>query len=205
MLGVPTAAAVAGAAGTLGVAANGPWAGAVEPEAVAAAFDFVRAISKTPILVNDARGFYANRCVLNYLLEGHLMLDEGIPPALIENAARMAGMPVGPLALSDEIALDLIFKIMKATQAALGDAAINPVQARLISTLVEKLERYGRKNGQGFYSYPKDGPKHLWPDLATLVTKHQDADAIDVQELKDRFLMTQALEAARSSLKCSMS
>ncbi len=168
------------------------------PEAIAAAFDFVRAIGKTPILVNDARGFYANRCVLNYLLEGHLMLDEGIPPALIENAARMAGMPVGPLALSDEIALDLIFKIMKATQAALGDAALNPVQARLISTLVEKMERYGRKNGHGFYEYPKEGPKYLWSGLSALTTRNQTPDNFDVQELKDRLLMTQALEAARS-------
>ena len=168
------------------------------PDAIAAAFDFVRAIGKTPILVNDARGFYANRCVLNYLLEGHLMLDEGIPPALIENAARMAGMPVGPLALSDEIALDLIFKIMKATEAALGENAIHPVQARLISTLVEKMGRYGRKNGQGFYVYPKDGPKHLWSGLAALVNQHQNPDSIHIEELKDRLLFTQALEAARS-------
>ncbi len=167
-------------------------------KAIAAAFDFVRAIGKTPILVNDARGFYANRCVLNYLLEGHLMLDEGIPPALIENAARMAGMPVGPLSLSDEIALDLIHKIIKATQSALGDRAIHPVQAKLITELVEKQERLGRKNGKGFYDYPQGAPKHLWSGLLAFASSHPDIDAIDVQELKDRFLFTQALEAARS-------
>lgn len=168
------------------------------PGAIAAAFDFVRAIGKTPILVNDARGFYANRCVLNYLLEGHLMLDEGLPPALIENAARMAGMPVGPLALSDEIALDLIFKIMTATQAALGTAAIHPVQARLISTMVEQHQRFGRKNGQGFYDYPKDGSKHLWRELPALASASRDVGTISVDDLKNRFLVTQALEAARS-------
>lgn len=167
-------------------------------KAIATAFDFVRAIGKTPILVNDARGFYANRCVLNYLLEGHLMLDEGIPPAMIENAARMAGMPVGPLSLSDEIALDLIHKIIKATQAALGDRAIHPVQAKLITTLVEKQDRLGRKNGKGFYAYPQGAPKHLWSGLRDFATSQRNPDDINVQELKDRFLFTQALEAARS-------
>lgn len=167
-------------------------------KAIAAAFDFVRAIGKTPILVNDARGFYANRCVLNYLLEGHLMLAEGIPPAMIENAARMAGMPVGPLSLSDEIALDLIHKIIKATQAALGDTAIHPVQAKMITELVETQERLGRKNGKGFYDYPQGAPKHLWSGLNVFASSRPDVEDIDVQELKDRFLFTQALEAARS-------
>lgn len=168
------------------------------PRAIATAFDFVRAIGKTPILVNDARGFYANRCVLNYLLEGHLMLDEGIPPALIENAARMAGMPVGPLSLSDEIALDLIYKIIKATQAALGSEAIHPVQARLIATLVEKEQRLGRKNGKGFYDYPQGTPKQLWTGLGSFASAHPNVDKIDLGELKNRFLFTQALEAVRS-------
>ena len=75
--------------------------------ALAAALDFVRAIKKTPIVVNDSRGFYANRCVLAYIQEGHLMLTEGVPPAMIENVARKAGMPVGPLSLNDEVGLDL--------------------------------------------------------------------------------------------------
>src|SRR5690606_26337059 len=88
-------------------------------KALAAALDFVRIIKKTPIVVNDSRGFYANRCVLNYIGEGHLMLIEGVPPAMIENAGRMAGMPVGPLSLNDEIALDLGLKITKATEADL--------------------------------------------------------------------------------------
>src|SRR5262249_57491330 len=96
--------------------------------ALAAALDFVRAIRKTPIVVNDSRGFYANRCVLNYIREGHLMLIEGVPPAMIENVARMAGMPVGPLSLNDEVALDLAWKILKATEVDLGAGAIDPQQ-----------------------------------------------------------------------------
>ena len=88
--------------------------------ALATALDFVRAIRKTPIVVNDSRGFFANRCVLNYIREGHLMLMEGVPAAMIENVGRMAGMPVGPLSLNDEVALDLGWKILKATEADLA-------------------------------------------------------------------------------------
>src|SRR6185437_5926448 len=95
---------------------------------LAAALDFVRAIRKTPIVVNDSRGFYANRCVINYLLEGHLMLLEGVPAAMVENTARMAGMPVGPLSLNDETAIDLGLKIVRAAEADLGKQAVNPAQ-----------------------------------------------------------------------------
>ena len=168
------------------------------PKALAIAFDFVRLIGKTPIVVNDARGFFANRCVLNYLLEGHLMLHEGIPPAMIENAARMAGMPVGPLALSDEIALDLIYKILKATKAALGPSAVDPVQEAMIASMVETHARLGRKSGGGFYDYPQGAPKHLWNGLSEYRTTLLDPVSIDIEELKHRLLVTQALEAARS-------
>ena len=75
--------------------------------ALATALDYVRVIGKTPIVVNDSRGFFANRCVLRFIAEGNEMLLEGVPPAMIENTAKMAGMPVGPLSLSDEVALDL--------------------------------------------------------------------------------------------------
>ncbi|HXZ16755.1 MAG TPA: 3-hydroxyacyl-CoA dehydrogenase NAD-binding domain-containing protein, partial [Roseiarcus sp.] len=88
--------------------------------ALATVMDFVRAIKKTPIVVNDCRGFYVNRCVINYMLEAHLMLMEGVPPAMIENVAKMAGLPVGPLALTDETGVDLAYKILKATEADLG-------------------------------------------------------------------------------------
>ena len=96
-----------------------------DAKALATAMDFVRAIKKTPIVVNDCRGFYVNRCVINYMLEAHLMLMEGVPPAMIENVAKMAGMPVGPLALTDETGVDLAWKILKATEADLGAGAID--------------------------------------------------------------------------------
>jgi len=169
--------------------------------ALATALDFVRAIGKTPIVVNDTRGFYANRCVLNYLQEGHLMLLEGIPPAMIENVARMAGMPVGPLSLNDEVALDLGLKILKATEADLGPQAVDQGQKKLLEEMVETRGRLGRKNGKGFYDYPPGAPKRLWPGLAELQPKklsREQVEALDVQELKDRLLVVQALEAART-------
>ena len=165
--------------------------------ALAVALDFVRAIRKTPIVVNDCRGFFANRCVLNYIREGHLMLAEGVPPAMIENVAKMAGMPVGPLSLNDEVALDLGWKILQATKQDLGEAAIDARQEALLKTMVVDLQRLGRKNGKGFYDYAEKG-KALWPGLADLQKVKLDADTLDVQELKDRFLAIQALEAART-------
>jgi 3-hydroxyacyl-CoA dehydrogenase/enoyl-CoA hydratase/3-hydroxybutyryl-CoA epimerase len=166
--------------------------------ALAAALDYVRAIKKTPIVVNDSRGFFANRCVLAYILEGHLMLIEGVPPAMIENAGKQAGMPVGPLSLNDEIGVDLGLKILKATKAQLGEAAIIPQQEELLTRLVEGEGRLGRKNRKGFYDYPENGPKRLWPGLLDLQAQHLEAERLDMQELKARLLATQALEAART-------
>jgi 3-hydroxyacyl-CoA dehydrogenase/enoyl-CoA hydratase/3-hydroxybutyryl-CoA epimerase len=165
--------------------------------ALAAAMDYVRAIRKTPIVVNDSRGFYTSRVVGTYLREGHLMLAEGVPAAMIENTGRMAGMPVGPLALNDEVAVDLAWKILKATEADLGAAGVDARQKALLQQMVEKLGRLGRKNGKGFYDYPQDGRKRLWPGLADLQKKKLDPDGIDVTELKLRLLVIQALESAR--------
>ncbi|MEI9803658.1 MAG: 3-hydroxyacyl-CoA dehydrogenase NAD-binding domain-containing protein [Pseudolabrys sp.] len=166
-------------------------------KALAVALDYVRAIRKTPIVVNDSRGFYTSRVVGTYIREGHLMLTEGVPGAMIENVGRMAGMPVGPLSLNDEVAVDLAWKILKATEADLGASAIDPRQKTLLEEMVEKRGRFGRKNGKGFYDYPPSGPKKLWPGLAELQPQHLDPDTIDVQELKDRLLAMQALETAR--------
>ena len=166
-------------------------------KALAVAMDFVRAIKKTPIVVNDCRGFYVNRCILNYMVEAHLMLMEGVPPAMIENVAKMAGLPVGPLALTDETGVDLAWKILKATEADLGENAVNPDQKRLIETMVVKDQRFGRKNGKGFYDYPASGPKSLWPGLGAIAGKALDPDTISVKDLKDRFLFPPAMEAAR--------
>jgi 3-hydroxyacyl-CoA dehydrogenase/enoyl-CoA hydratase/3-hydroxybutyryl-CoA epimerase len=165
--------------------------------ALAGALDYVRAIRKTPIVVNDSRGFYTSRVVGTYLREGHLMLSEGVPAAMIENVGRMAGMPVGPLALNDEVAVDLAWKILKATETDLGADAVDPRQKALLEEMVEKRGRLGRKNGKGFYDYPQTGPKRLWPGLADLQPKKLDPDTISVKELKQRLLVMQALETAR--------
>ena len=169
--------------------------------ALAVALDYVRAIRKTPIVVNDSRGFYANRCVLNYIQEGYWMLLEGVPPAMVENTARMAGMPVGPLSLNDETALDLGLKILRATEADLGPGMVNEAQKKLMEDMVERNGRLGRKNGRGFYDYPVGQPKRLWPGLPDLLPKkltRAEVEALDVEELKQRFLVTQAVEAART-------
>jgi len=109
----------------------------------------------------------------------------------------MAGMPVGPLSLNDEVAVDLAWKILKATEADLGAAAIDKRQKALLEEMVEKRGRLGRKNGKGFYDYPEKGPKKLWPGLADLQKKKLDPDTIDIEELKHRLLAMQALETAR--------
>lgn len=127
------------------------------------------------------------------------MLTEGVPAAMIENAARMAGMPVGPLALNDEVALDLSLRIMDATRADLGADAVPEAEYRLIEAMVGGHGRRGRKNGKGFYDYPDNpaGKKRLWAGLAGLHPPRADPDAIDVAELKRRFLAIMALETAR--------
>jgi 3-hydroxyacyl-CoA dehydrogenase/enoyl-CoA hydratase/3-hydroxybutyryl-CoA epimerase len=110
----------------------------------------------------------------------------------------MAGMPVGPLALNDEVAVDLALKILKATKAQVGPDVINPKQEQLLMRMVEKEGRFGRKNKKGFYDYPENGKKRLWPGLTDLQATRLDAETVDFQELKDRLLVTQALEAART-------
>ncbi|RWP77028.1 3-hydroxyacyl-CoA dehydrogenase NAD-binding domain-containing protein [Mesorhizobium sp.] len=166
-------------------------------KALATAIDFVRAIKKTPIVVNDTRGFYVNRCVLRYMSEAYKMLIEGVPAPMIENAAKAAGMPVGPLALTDETAIDLAQKIMKQTMRDLGEKAVDPKQMALINTLVDTHGRFGRKNGKGFYDYPqKPAKKKLWPGLRDLYPQLAP-EKVDYEELKQRLLVTIALEAAR--------
>jgi 3-hydroxyacyl-CoA dehydrogenase/enoyl-CoA hydratase/3-hydroxybutyryl-CoA epimerase len=168
-------------------------------KALATALDFVKAIKKTPIVVKDARGFYANRCVGAFIAEGHIMLSEGVPPAMIENVAKMAGMPVGPLSLNDEVGIDLSLDITRATLADGGGEEAGFGDLALLEAMVEKNGRAGRKNGKkGFYDYPEGGQKSLWPGLADLQTTKLDPDTLDVTELKQRFLVVQALQAARA-------
>ena len=162
---------------------------------LAVAMDYVQRIKKTPIVVNDSRGFYTSRVFGTYTREGMLMLAEGVAPALIENVGKMTGMPMAPLALADEVALDLVYKVGKQTRADLGDAyRASPIDG-LIEKLVVELGRLGKKVGKGFYDWPADGKKRLWPGLADLVP--QAAEQPDPKELRKRFLYAQAIETAR--------
>ena len=167
------------------------------PETLAKTLDYVRAIRKTPIVVNDSRGFYTSRVVSTYIDEGLTMLSEGIPAAMVENVGRMAGMPIGPLSLNDEVSLDLAHKIATAARKDLGDKYIEVPRDKILDEMVVKRDRLGRKNSRGFYDYPENGKKHLWPDLHTILPDTVDPDTIDVEELKHRFWTIQALETAR--------
>ena len=163
--------------------------------AIAQALDYIQQIRKTPIVVNDSRGFYTSRVFGTYSREGIMMLAEGIKPALIENVARQAGMPVGPLAVTDEVTLELSYHVMLQTRKALGDAYVATPADDVIARFVEDLERKGKRFGKGFYDYPEDGKKRLWPGLA----EHYPlaGEQPDPQELRKRILYVQAIETVR--------
>lgn len=167
-------------------------------EALAMAIDYVTAIKKTPIVVNDTRGFYVNRCVMRYLNEAWTMLVEGVPVPMIDNVAKMAGMPVGPLTLNDAVAIDLSQKVIKQTVADMGETTVDPRHVELINKLVDDHGRVGKKAGKGFYDYPpKPAKAKLWPGLKEMYPQRAVED-VSVQDLKDRYLYTIALEAART-------
>ncbi|WP_068119111.1 3-hydroxyacyl-CoA dehydrogenase NAD-binding domain-containing protein [Tropicimonas marinistellae] len=164
--------------------------------AVAKALDYVRQIRKTPIVVNDARFFYANRCIIPYINEGIRMVAEGINPALIENAAKLVGMPLGPLQLVDETSIDLGVKIAKATKAAMGDAYPDGAVDDVIFWMAEQ-ERLGRKCKAGFYNYDEKGKRTgLWLGLAEKYPRADDQP--DLLEIQHRLLFVQSLEAVRA-------
>ncbi len=168
------------------------------PETVARAYDFVLAIGKTPIVVNDSRGFFTSRTFSTFVMEGCAMLEEGIPAAVIENAGKLAGMPVGPLAVIDETSLSLSLLVMEQTMADLeaeGKRWTPAPGQNVIMRMVKELGRPGRAGGGGFYEYPKDGRKFLWPGLKQQFGR--PGAAYDFEELKERLLYRQALEAAR--------
>ena len=163
--------------------------------AVAKALDFVRQIRKTPIVVNDARFFYANRCIIPYINEGLRMVKEGVEPALIENAAKQLGFPLGPLQLNDETSIDLGVKIAKATKLAMGDAYDDSADEVLFKLFDEG--RLGRKSNAGFYDYDEKGKRQLlWKGLAE--NWPVAAEQPDFTEVKHRLAMVQTLEAVRA-------
>jgi len=167
-------------------------------EAVAKAYDYVLAIGKTPIVVNDARGFFTSRVFASFVMEGASMLSEGIAAPLVERAALAAGMPVGPLAVLDETSLSLAVHVIEQTGADLtaqGQRYEANAGEQLVEQMVKEYRRAGRAAGGGFYDYPAGQPKQLWPELKRLFEK--PGLQTDLQALHDRFLYRQAIETAR--------
>jgi 3-hydroxyacyl-CoA dehydrogenase/enoyl-CoA hydratase/3-hydroxybutyryl-CoA epimerase len=168
-------------------------------ETIARAYDYVLALGKTPIVVNDARGFFTSRVFGTYVMEGAAMLAEGIAAPLIEHAALAAGMPVGPLAVLDETSLALSVQVLEQTRAdwqAEGRSYVPSAGEALVEKMVKELGRPGRAGGGGFYDYPAGAPKRLWPGLASHFAK-PDVGADVVGELKQRLLYRQSIETAR--------
>jgi 3-hydroxyacyl-CoA dehydrogenase/enoyl-CoA hydratase/3-hydroxybutyryl-CoA epimerase len=167
-------------------------------ETLAKTMDYVQKIKKTAIVVNDSRGFFTSRVFGTYTGEGMEMLAEGINPALIENAGKMTGMPMAPLALMDAVALDLAYKVgvqtKKDYEAEGKEFPISEPQ-KVLEEFVEKQGRLGKKNNKGFYEYPENGKKFLWPELFKLYDQIEDQP--DVEILKQRLLYIQALETAK--------
>lgn len=163
-------------------------------DAIARSLDYVQQLRKTPIVVNDSRGFFTSRVFSTFTNEGTTMLAEGITPALIENAAKFGGMPVGPLAVLDEVTIELAYKVTKQTQADLGtdyeQASGWPVLEKM-----HALGRKGKRFGAGFYDYPNDAKKHLWPGLSEHFPVSNDQPSFE--QVKQRLLHRQAIEAAR--------
>ncbi|TJZ82737.1 3-hydroxyacyl-CoA dehydrogenase NAD-binding domain-containing protein [Paracoccus hibiscisoli] len=166
------------------------------PVAVAKALDFVRQIRKTPIVVNDERFFYANRCIIPYINEGIRMVAEGVNPTLVENAAKMMGMPLGPLQLVDETSIDLGVKIAKATKAAMGDAYPDGAVDEVLFWMADQ-GRMGRKSNAGFYAYDDAGKRQgLWEGLDAQFPRAEDQP--DLHDVQHRLMFAQTLEAVRA-------
>lgn len=163
--------------------------------AIAHAMDFVKRIRKTPIVVNDCPAFYANRAFGMYPFEAMTMLAEGVNPHLIENAGRLAGMPMPPLALIDEFSVELLHKAMKQGRIDQGDAYREQPQDEVLIAMVDELGRPGRKAGKGFYDHPAEGGKKIWPGLAQRFALAEDQPSLD--DVRKRLMYSQSLEAAR--------
>ncbi|MGO2506883.1 MAG: 3-hydroxyacyl-CoA dehydrogenase family protein [Psychrobacter alimentarius] len=165
---------------------------------LAKAFDYVVQIGKTPIVVNDSRGFYTSRVFGTYVTEGIAMLSEGVHPRSIEVAGMKTGMPMPPLALQDEVSLSLALHVSEQQQRDM-EAEGKPSTVRpsydILKTLVNEHGREGKKNGKGFYEYLDNGEKQLWPELITLYPPQSEQPS--QQDLIDRLLFIQANESAK--------
>ncbi|MFI8608786.1 3-hydroxyacyl-CoA dehydrogenase NAD-binding domain-containing protein [Pseudomonas sp. NPDC077649] len=167
-------------------------------ETLARGFDYVLQIKKTPIVVEDSRGFFTSRVFGTFTNEGIAMLGEGVSAAMIEAEARKAGMPVGPLAISDEVSMSLMDHIRKQTVADLaaeGKSIPEHPAFAVIDLMLKEYKRPGKAAGGGFYDYPEGGKKHLWPQLKA---RFEKADAqISQEDVRDRILFIQAIETVR--------
>ena len=166
--------------------------------ALAKAFDYAKQIRKTPIVVNDSLGFFTSRTFGTYLDEGVRLLDEGVHPVMIDNLGKAIGMPVGPLAVYDEVSMELSRKADETwnemgMRDKWGDGSI---ARKVIGTMIGDHGRGGRHHGGGFYEYAEDGSKQIWPQLLDLFYKPEVSVA--EQDIKDRLLFRQVIE----SLKC---
>ncbi|WP_136419893.1 3-hydroxyacyl-CoA dehydrogenase NAD-binding domain-containing protein [Herbaspirillum sp. ST 5-3] len=172
-------------------------------ETLARAYDYVQQIGKLPIVVNDSRGFFTSRVFATFVNEGIAMLGEGLPAALIENAALSVGMPVGPLAVQDEVSLTLSLHVtnqMRADYAAEGKPFVAHPSTVIVERMVNEFKRCGKAAGAGFYEYPKDpsvngGKKYLWPQLGQLFGKKDVT--IPYEDVRDRLLYIQSIETLR--------
>lgn len=163
-------------------------------EALARSLDYVQQIGKTPIVVNDSRGFYTSRCFGTYVSEGLAMIADRVTPALIENGGKFSGMPVGPLAVGDEVSIELGYKVREQTKKDLGDQYREQPGDEIVDKLME-MGRLGRKAGKGYYDYPEGEKKHIWPGLSENWAPAEEQPSLE--EVKKRFLYRQAVEAAR--------
>lgn len=167
-------------------------------ETLAKAFDFVLKIRKTPIVVNDSRGFYTSRVFATYVKEGLALLGEGQHPRAIESAGLQAGMPVGPLALSDEVSLGLMLHIREQTRqdlAAEGQTLPDHPSDAVLDVMTGEYGRYGKARGAGFYDYPEGGKKHLWSELTTIFPPQ--GEPLCQTDMIERLMFVQALETVR--------
>lgn len=168
------------------------------PQTLAKAFDYVLKIGKTPIVVNDSRGFYTSRVFGTYTMEGLALLGEGQNPAVIEAAGKQAGMPVGPLAVLDEVSLSLALHVRAQTRqdlTAAGQSWSETAGDKVLDVMAE-AKRLGKAHGAGFYEYPAGGQKFLWPELSTRFPLNGH-HPLTIQEMMERLMFIQALETVR--------